>query len=96
MGKRLAARVDKIDDDRWKGSTLACLRYLAKHAEDKTGIVRGIGLSEIAAWLQLSWDRAKRIMQTLRKSGVIEIIQRGGGRTHTNVYRLHIPRPGAA
>lgn len=98
QGKRTAPmgiRLSQKDRERWKGSTLACLRYLARNADEKTGIVRGKGLKEIAGWLQLSWQRTRAIMQTLRESGVVETIRRGGGK-QKNVYRLHLSRSGTA
>lgn len=86
MGKKLAR---KVNGKRWKGSTLAALQYLALHADDDTGIVRGIGLMKLAEDLGLSWQRIKVIMQSLRNGGTVETLHRGGGK-QTNVYRLHI------
>lgn len=97
MRKRVAPMAhrrltDRVDPERWKGSTLACLRHLARLADDNnTDIVRDRSLDDIAGWLGLSIQRTKVIMQTLRKSGVVERVKRGGGNA-TNVYRLHLPK----
>ena len=86
MGTRLESQVDGA---RWRGSTLAALQYLARKADDNTGIVRDEGLQQIAEFLGLSWKRTKVIMQALRNGGVVETIKRGGGR-QKNTYRLHL------
>lgn len=86
MGKRLARQVDGT---RWKGSALTALQYLALEADEKTGIVRGVGLQKIADQIGLSWQRTKAVMRVLRSGGVVETLHRGGGR-HVNVYKLHL------
>lgn len=87
MGRKLVERIDK---NRWRGSTRDALEFLTGAADDSTRLVRGQGLNDIAGAIGVSWQRAKTIMQTLRKAGAIETVKRGGG-TRTNTYRITLP-----
>lgn len=88
MGKRLAKRIDP-EKTRWRGSALAAYQFLALQADDKTRIVRGISVEKIAAYIGLSPQRTKTIMQCLKEGNAVETLERGGGR-RTNVYRISL------
>lgn len=82
-------------------TAILALLTLCKHADFTTGGNARPGMDVIGAAISKAADpkdrrrAAERALRTLERLGLVELVERGGGRERANVYRLTTGNPGA-